>query len=100
MSMFFIVAEEFYEAEDLAIDDRRVRVHRFHALYRRALDVRPIPRDDETHLMLKSKTERKVGSGRKATVDEEEYLLKSLTKLACKLSEAQGTSSVYSQSQN
>ncbi|KAH9022450.1 IkappaB kinase complex IKAP component [Lactarius hengduanensis] len=37
----------------------------------------------------KRKMERKVGSGRKGTVDEEEYLLKSLTKLAGKLSEAQ-----------
>jgi hypothetical protein len=45
--------------------------------------------------------ERKVGSGRKGTVDEEEYLLKSLTKLAGKLSEAQGTCCpAYSQSQN
>jgi elongator complex protein 1 len=35
--------------------------------------------------------ERKVGSGRKGTVDEEEYLLKSLTKLAGKLTTAQGT---------
>lgn len=39
----------------------------------------------------KRKMERKVGSGRKGTVDEEEYLLKSLTKLAGKLSTAQGT---------
>jgi hypothetical protein len=35
--------------------------------------------------------ERKVGSGRKGTVDEEEYLLKSLTKLAARLATAQGT---------
>jgi elongator complex protein 1 len=34
--------------------------------------------------------ERKVGSGRKGTVDEEEYLLKSLTKLAGRLVTAQG----------
>ena len=34
--------------------------------------------------------ERKVGSGRKGTVDEEEYLLKSLTKLAGRLAIAQG----------
>ena len=29
----------------------------------------------------KRKMERKIGSGRKGTVDEEEYLLKSITKL-------------------
>ena len=34
--------------------------------------------------------ERKVGSGRKGTVDEEEYLLKSLTKLAGRFVTAQG----------
>jgi elongator complex protein 1 len=39
----------------------------------------------------KRKMERKVGSGRKGTVDEEEYLLKSLTKLAARLATAQGT---------
>ena len=38
----------------------------------------------------KRKMERKVGSGRKGTVDEEEYLLKSLTKLAGRLATAQG----------
>jgi elongator complex protein 1 len=38
----------------------------------------------------KRKMERKVGSGRKGTVDEEEYLLKSLTKLAGRLTTAQG----------
>jgi elongator complex protein 1 len=38
----------------------------------------------------KRKMERKVGSGRKGTVDEEEYLLKSLTKLAGRFITAQG----------
>lgn len=34
--------------------------------------------------------ERKVGSGRKGTVDEEEYLLKSITKLVGKFTAMQG----------
>ncbi|KAG6878289.1 hypothetical protein C0992_008296 [Termitomyces sp. T32_za158] len=38
----------------------------------------------------KRKMERKVGSGRKGTVDEEEYLLKSLTKLAARFVTIQG----------
>ena len=40
--------------------------------------------------------ERKVGSGRKGTVDEEEYLLKSLTKLAGRLATTQGTLHAFS----
>ncbi|KAG6877593.1 hypothetical protein C0992_009639 [Termitomyces sp. T32_za158] len=38
----------------------------------------------------KRKMERKVGSGRKGTVDEEEYLLKSLTRLAARFVTIQG----------
>lgn len=34
--------------------------------------------------------ERKVGSGRKGTVDEEEYLLKSITKLVARFNTTQG----------
>lgn len=34
--------------------------------------------------------ERKVGSGRKGTVDEEEYLLKSVTKLVVRFNATQG----------
>lgn len=34
--------------------------------------------------------ERKVGSGRKGTVDEEEYLLKSVTKLVARFVTIQG----------
>ncbi|KAI0314583.1 IKI3 family-domain-containing protein [Amylostereum chailletii] len=41
----------------------------------------------------KRKLERKVGSGRKGTVDEEEYLLKSLTKLAARFSTTQDEAS-------
>ncbi|TCD69585.1 hypothetical protein EIP91_007007 [Steccherinum ochraceum] len=37
----------------------------------------------------KRKMERKVGSGRKGTVDEEEYLLKSITKLVARFSNSQ-----------
>lgn len=40
----------------------------------------------------KRKMERKVGSGRKGTVDEEEYLLKSVTKLVDKFLMTQGQS--------
>ena len=38
----------------------------------------------------KRKMERKVGSGRKGTVDEEEYLLRSVSKLADKFAATQG----------
>ncbi|KDQ56269.1 hypothetical protein JAAARDRAFT_36447 [Jaapia argillacea MUCL 33604] len=41
----------------------------------------------------KRKMERKVGSGRKGTVDEEEYLLKSITKLVARFTTAQGETS-------
>ncbi|KAA1476949.1 Elongator complex protein 1 [Dentipellis sp. KUC8613] len=41
----------------------------------------------------KRKMERKVGSGRKGTVDEEEYLLKSITKLAGRFATTQDESS-------
>lgn len=37
----------------------------------------------------KRKMERKVGSGRKGTVDEEEYLLKSITKLVGRFNSTQ-----------
>ncbi len=40
----------------------------------------------------KRKMERKVGSGRKGTVDEEEYLLRSVTKLVTRFNTTQGTS--------
>lgn len=41
----------------------------------------------------KRKLERKVGSGRKGTVDEEEYLLKSVVKLVDRFKITQGKSS-------
>jgi hypothetical protein len=41
----------------------------------------------------KRKLERKVGSGRKGTVDEEEYLFKSVSKLVARINTVQGTSS-------
>lgn len=44
----------------------------------------------------KRKLERKVGSGRKGTVDEEEYLLKSVTKLTTRFDGTQGASQVPS----
>lgn len=43
------------------------------------------------------KAERKVGSGRKGTVDEEEYLLNSFAKLATRLATAQGSLITYYQ---
>jgi elongator complex protein 1 len=43
----------------------------------------------------KRKMERKIGSGRKGTVDEEEYLLKSLIKLAGRLTATQGALCVH-----
>lgn len=38
----------------------------------------------------KRKMERKVGSGRKGTIDEEEYLLKSIGKLVTRFDTVQG----------
>lgn len=43
--------------------------------------------------------ERKVGSGRKGTVDEEEYLLKSISKLVARWTVTQGTSPVVVETQ-
>jgi elongator complex protein 1 len=39
----------------------------------------------------KRKIERKIGSGRKGTIDEEEYLLKSITKLVTRFDGVQGS---------
>ena len=43
----------------------------------------------------KRKLERKVGSGRKGTVDEEEYLLKSVTKLVARFNTTKGMSLLF-----
>lgn len=42
----------------------------------------------------KRKLDRKVGSGRKGTIDEEEYLFKSVSKLVSRIVTIQGTSSL------
>ena len=90
----FIGAEEFYGTEDLAVHnvDVMTDASAFTAFTR--YTVAPTSsapsRATKRTSRSKRKMERKVGSGRKGTVDEEEYLLKSLTKLAGKLSEAQG----------
>ena len=47
----------------------------------------------------KRKLERKVGSGRKGTVDEEEYLLKSVAKLVGRFNTTQGMHALLGEKQ-
>lgn len=96
----FIVAEEFYGTEDLAMHniDVMTDASAFTAFTRYTVAPTTSGQSRATTKRTsrsKRKMERKVGSGRKGTVDEEEYLLKSLTKLAAKLSEAQGASLLF-----
>ncbi|KAI9441755.1 IKI3 family-domain-containing protein [Lactarius indigo] len=86
--------EEFYGTEDLAVHnvDVMTDASAFTAFTRYTVaptSSAPSRATTKRSSRSKRKMERKVGSGRKGTVDEEEYLLKSLTKLAGKLSEAQ-----------
>ncbi|KAF8260574.1 IKI3 family-domain-containing protein [Lactarius quietus] len=88
--------EEFYGTEDLAMHnvDVMTDASAFTAFTRYTVAPTTSTRSRATTKRTsrsKRKMDRKVGSGRKGTVDEEEYLLKSLTKLAGKLSEVQGT---------
>ena len=88
-------AEEFYGAEDVALHnvDVMTDASAFTAFtrYTVAPTASVASRTTKRSSRSKRKMERKVGSGRKGTVDEEEYLLKSLTKLAGRLATAQGT---------
>jgi elongator complex protein 1 len=49
-----------------------------------------LKQSDRQSSRSKRKMERKIGSGRKGTVDEEEYLLKSVTKLVGRFNTVQG----------
>lgn len=86
--------EEFYGAEDVALHniDVMTDASAFTAFtrYTAAPTASVASRTTKRSSRSKRKMERKVGSGRKGTVDEEEYLLKSLTKLAGRLATAQG----------
>jgi elongator complex protein 1 len=87
--------EEFYGTEDLAVHnvDVMTDASAFTAFTRYTAAPSGVSRGStKRSSRSKRKQERKVGSGRKGTVDEEEYLLKSLTKLASRLATAQGTS--------
>lgn len=88
-------SEEFYGAEDVALHnvDVMTDASAFTAFtrYTVAPTASAASRTTKRTSRSKRKMERKVGSGRKGTVDEEEYLLKSLTKLAGRLATAQGT---------
>jgi elongator complex protein 1 len=91
----FLKLEEFYGTEDLAVHnvDVMTDASAFTAFTRYTAAPSGISRGSTKRTSRsKRKKERKVGSGRKGTVDEEEYLLKSLTKLASRLATAQGTS--------
>jgi elongator complex protein 1 len=86
--------EEFYGTEDLAMHnvDVMTDASAFTAFTRYTVaptTSAPSRATTKRTSRSKRKMERKVNSGRKGTVDEEEYLLKSLNKLAGKLSEAQ-----------
>jgi len=86
--------EEFYETEDLAMHnvDVMTDASAFTSFTRYTVapsTSAPSRATTKRTSRSKRKMERKVGSGRKGTVDEEEYLLKSLTKLASKLSGVQ-----------
>ncbi|KAI9454947.1 IkappaB kinase complex IKAP component [Russula earlei] len=78
--------EEFYGTEDLAVHNVDVMTE--------ASAFTAFTRYTAAPTASGRKMERKVGSGRKGTVDEEEYLLKSLTKLAARLETTQGTCSL------
>jgi elongator complex protein 1 len=90
----FETSEEFYGTEDLAMHnvDVMTDASAFTAFtrYTAAPTASAASRTTKRSSRSKRKMERKVGSGRKGTVDEEEYLLKSLTKLASRLVTAQG----------
>lgn len=86
--------EEFYGTEDLAVHnvDVMTDASAFTAFTRYTVaptTSAPSRATTKRSSRSKRKMERKVGSGRKGTIDEEEYLLKSLAKLAVKFSEAQ-----------
>ena len=87
-------SEEFYGAEDVALHnvDVMTDASAFTAFtrYTAAPTASVASRTTRRSSRSKRKMERKVGSGRKGTVDEEGYLLKSLTKLAGRLATAQG----------
>ncbi|KAI0253762.1 IKI3 family-domain-containing protein [Lactifluus subvellereus] len=85
--------EEFYGTEDFAVHnvDVMTDASAFTAFtrYTTAPTISAASRTTKRTSRSKRKMERKVGSGRKGTVDEEEYLLKSLTKLAGRLATTQ-----------
>ncbi|KAI0264133.1 IKI3 family-domain-containing protein [Gloeopeniophorella convolvens] len=84
---------EFYGTEDTALHnvDVMTDASAFTAFtrYTAAPSTSAASRTTKRSSRSKRKMERKVGSGRKGTVDEEEYLLKSLTKLAARLAATQ-----------
>lgn len=93
-----MISGEFYGVEDLVVQnvDVMTDASAFTAFtrYTTAPTTSAVSRTTKRSSRSKRKMERKVGSGRKGTVDEEEYLLKSLTKLAGRLATAQGASDI------
>lgn len=89
-----MIPGEFYGVEDLVVQnvDVMTDASAFTAFtrYTKAPTASAVSRMTKRSSRSKRKMERKVGSGRKGTVDEEEYLLKSLVKLAGRLITAQG----------
>ncbi|KAI0048587.1 IkappaB kinase complex, IKAP component [Auriscalpium vulgare] len=88
--------EAFYGAEDTALHnvDVMTDASQFTAFTRYTVAPTATSRSSSKRTSRsKRKAERKVGSGRKGTVDEEEYLLKSLTKLVARFTTAQDETS-------
>ena len=91
-----LIPGEFYGIEDLVVQniDVMTDASAFTAFtrYTTAPTTSALSRMTKRSSRSKRKMERKVGSGRKGTADEEEYLLKSLAKLAGRVVTAQGAS--------
>ncbi|KAI0061864.1 IkappaB kinase complex, IKAP component [Artomyces pyxidatus] len=83
--------DAFYGTEDTALHnvDVMTDVSQFTAFTRYTVAPSTASRTSKRSSRSKRKMERKVGSGRKGTIDEEEYLLKSITKLMVRFSTAQ-----------
>ena len=89
-----MIPGEFYGVEDLVVQNVDVMTDASafttFTRYTKAPTTSAVSRMTKRSSRSKRKMERKVGSGRKGTADEEEYLLKSLVKLAGRLVTAQG----------
>ena len=87
------MVDAFYGAEDVDLHNVDVRTDVSMApttFTRYTVAPSTASRTSKRSSRSKRKLERKAGSGRKGTVDEEEYLLRSVTKLVERLKTTQG----------